>query len=91
MSKMSKMSNLLRLDIKQIKIRGNKMTPAQTAKSMGLKSLTQARDMLGTNKNGHPMVSLNTLTNWHRNKPELFEVVMLGCLEKLNKPLETKE
>lgn len=58
------------------------MTPAQTAKSMGLKSLTQARDMLGTNKNGHPMVSLNTLTNWHRNKPELFEVVMLGCLVK---------
>lgn len=56
------------------------MTPSKQAKAAGLKSLTQARDMLGTNKNGHPMVSLQTLTNWHRNKPELFRVVIAGCV-----------
>jgi len=54
------------------------MTPAQQAKSVGLKSLTQVRDHMGSNKNGHPLVSLNTLTNWHRDKPELFRIVLLG-------------
>jgi len=39
------------------------MTPSQQAKAEGLKSLSQVRDMLGTNKNGHPMVSLQTLSN----------------------------
>jgi hypothetical protein len=60
------------------------MTPSQQAKAAGLKSLSQVRDMLGTNKNGHPMVSLQTLINWHRDKPELFEVVLLGCVNKIN-------
>ena len=54
------------------------MTPSQQAKSVGLKSLTQVRDHMGKNKNGHPLVSLNTLTNWHRDKPELFRIVLLG-------------
>ena len=54
------------------------MTPSQQAKSMGFKSLTQVRDHLKLNKNGHPLVSLNTLTNWHRDKPELFRIVLLG-------------
>ena len=46
---------------------------AQQAKSMGLKSLTQVSNLTG--------VSLNTLTNWHRDKPLLFDVVLLGCVE----------
>lgn len=54
------------------------MTPAQQAKSEGLKSLTQVRNHMGKNKNGNPLVSLNTLTNWHRDKPELFRIVLLG-------------
>lgn len=48
------------------------MTPSQQAKSVGLKSLTQVSQLTG--------VSLNTLTNWHRGKPELFRLVLLGCL-----------
>ena len=47
------------------------MTPAQQAKGMGLKSLTQVSQITG--------VSLNTLTNWHRDKPDLFLIVLIGC------------
>ena len=47
------------------------MTPAQQAKSVGLKSLTQVSQITG--------VSLNTLTNWHRDKPQLFKIVLIGC------------
>jgi len=46
------------------------MTPSQQAKSVGIKSLTQVSQITG--------VSLNTLTNWHRDKPELFRIVLLG-------------
>ena len=46
------------------------MTPAQQAKSIGLNSLTQVSQITG--------VSLNTLTNWHRDKPELFRIVLIG-------------
>jgi hypothetical protein len=55
------------------------MTPAQQAKSVGLKSLTQVSNLTG--------VSLNTLTNWHRDKPLLFDVVLHGCV-KLTKGKE---
>lgn len=55
------------------------MTPAQRAKEMGLKSLTEVKSFTG--------VSLQTLTNWHRNKPELFDVVLIGCLTKKNAQL----
>jgi len=50
------------------------MTPSKQAKSVGLKSLTQVSNLTG--------VSLNTLTNWHRDKPALFEVVLLGVKAK---------
>lgn len=59
------------------------MTPSQQAKAAGLKSLSQVRDMLGTNKNGHPMVSLQTLNNWAKNKPLLFQAVLDGCAKQL--------
>ena len=47
------------------------MTPSQQAKAAGLKSLTQVSQITG--------VSLNTLTNWHRDKQLLFKIVLLGC------------
>lgn len=50
-------------------------TPSQAAKSYGIKSLTQVSKITGQ--------SLNTLTNWHRDKPELFRIVLLGCIAEL--------
>lgn len=47
------------------------MTPSQQAKAAGLKSLTEVMNQTG--------VSLQTLTNWHKNKPRLFAVVVKGC------------
>ena len=52
------------------------MTPSQQAKEAGLKSLSQIKDLTG--------VSLQTLTNWHDNKPELFKVVIAGCVSIIN-------
>ncbi len=57
------------------------MTPSQQAKSVGLKSLTQVKEHLGTKSNGQPVVSLNTLTNWHKHKPKLFQAVLIGVRE----------
>ena len=53
------------------------MTPAQQAKSVGLKNLTHVSQITG--------VSLNTLTNWHRAKPALFRIVLLGCVSETAK------
>lgn len=50
------------------------MTPSKQAKGLGLKSLTQVSELTGQ--------SLQTLTNWFNDKPELFEVVLLGCVAK---------
>ena len=52
------------------------MTPAQQAKSVGLKSLTAVSEITG--------VSLNTLTNWHKHKPRLFAILLLGCVLKID-------
>ncbi|MGB0943118.1 MAG: hypothetical protein ACPGUE_11980 [Marinomonas sp.] len=51
------------------------MTPSKQAKELGLNSLTQVSELTGQ--------SLQTLTNWFNDKPELFEIVLLGCLNKL--------
>ena len=51
------------------------MTPSQQAKAEGLKSLSQASKMTDQ--------SLQTLSNWAKNKPELFKIVLLGCKAKL--------
>ena len=67
-------------DSKMSKYRDTKMTPSQQAKSVGLKNLTQVSKMTGQ--------SLNTLINWHRNKPELFEIVLEGCLSRVFKEIE---
>ena len=47
------------------------MTASKQAKELGLKSLTQVSELTGQ--------SLQTLTNWFHDKPELFNVVLLGC------------
>jgi len=47
-------------------------TPSQQAKLAGLKSLTTVSDITG--------VSLQTLTNWHKDKPKLFKAVVAGCV-----------
>jgi hypothetical protein len=46
-------------------------TASQKAKQLGCKSLTQVAELTGA--------SLQTLTNWHKNKPELFIVVCVGA------------
>jgi hypothetical protein len=53
------------------------LSPSRQAKAAGLKNLTQVSELTGT--------SLNTLTNWHRDKPKLFAVVLSGCLAIVNK------
>jgi hypothetical protein len=47
------------------------VTPSQQAKAAGLKSLAQAQEMTGQSR--------QTLTNWHRHKPDLFAIVLAGC------------
>ena len=49
----------------------NNLTPSQEAKAAGLKSLREVQDLTRQ--------SAQTLTNWHKNKPELFRVVIAGC------------
>ena len=51
------------------------MTPSQQAKQAGLSGLKQVSEMTGQ--------SAQTLINWHKNKPELFGIVISGCAAKL--------
>ena len=53
------------------------MTPSQQAKAAGLKSLLQVSETTG--------VSMQTLSNWHKNKPALFAVVIAGCVSIIEK------
>lgn len=48
-------------------------TASKYAKQAGLKSLAEAVRMTGR--------SADTLTRWHKDMPDLFRVVILGCLE----------
>ena len=47
-------------------------TASQQAKAAGLKNLIQVQQLTGQ--------SAQTLINWHRDKPELFRVVIAGCV-----------
>jgi len=60
------------------------VTPAQQCKKLGI-TLQQVSDKTNTSR--------QTLTNWHKNKPLLFEVVLKGVLysERLNKQREREE
>ncbi len=53
-----------------------KMTASRQAKELGLKSLTQVSELTGQ--------SLQTLTNWFNDKPELFRIVLIGCKASLD-------
>lgn len=46
-------------------------TPSQQAKNAGCASLKEVSIMTG--------VSEQTLINWHKNKPQLFAIVLTGC------------
>ena len=48
------------------------MTPSQQCKQAGLKSLTELVNISG--------VSNQTLINWHKNKQQLFAVVVAGAV-----------
>lgn len=50
------------------------MKASEKAKNVGLRSLNQVAEMTGQ--------SIQTLINWNKNKTELFDVVLLGCVEK---------
>ncbi|MBD1577860.1 hypothetical protein HC723_15795 [Vibrio sp. S11_S32] len=50
------------------------MTAAEHAKKLGFKNLKEVSEISG--------VSTQNLNNWLSNKPGLFEVVLLGSLEK---------
>ncbi len=47
------------------------LSASQMAKACGLPSLKYVTDKTGTSK--------ETLINWHRSKPALFRVVLVGC------------
>lgn len=51
---------------------GSVMTPSEQAKILGLDSLAELVRL--------SMVSEQTLINWHKNKPRLFECVCLGAV-----------
>ena len=53
------------------------MTPSQQAKAAGLKSLLQVSEMTDR--------SPQTLTNWHNNYPDLFRIVITGCVAEMAK------
>jgi hypothetical protein len=46
------------------------MTASRLAKAAGLKSLKYVSEQTG--------VSVQTLNNWHKNKPALFTIVLIG-------------
>jgi len=47
------------------------MTPSEQCKAAGLKSLAELSKI--------SCVSIQTLINWHKNKPILFEMVTFGA------------
>ncbi len=52
------------------------MKPSEKCKAAGLKSLLELSEITGE--------SVQTLINWHKNKPRLFNVVLRGAaMEKL--------
>jgi len=51
------------------------LTPSQQAKAAGLKNLRQVQELTGQ--------SAQTLSNWAKDKPELFKIVLLGCVVKV--------
>ena len=64
------------LSILLIVLRGKiKMTPSEQAKAQGFKSLAQVAELSGVN--------VRTLNNWHKDKPYLFKIVLLGLATQI--------
>jgi len=54
------------------------MKPSELCKQAGLKSLLELSEITGE--------SVQTLNNWHKNKPRLFNLVLRGAvMEKLSR------
>ena len=51
------------------------MSPSEQCKSAGLKSLAELSRISGE--------SVQTLINWHKNKPKLFSVLIAGAIHKV--------
>jgi len=49
------------------------MTPSEQCKAAGLASLSELSRI--------SVVSIQTLRNWHKNKPVLFAVVVAGAVQ----------
>jgi hypothetical protein len=47
------------------------MTPSQQAKAHGYKTLSELASIVGVDR--------QTLDNWAKNKPKLFQAVLLGA------------
>jgi hypothetical protein len=52
------------------------MTPSEQCHKAGLKSLTELSKI--------SLVSLQTLINWHKHKPVLFDLVVRGAVQARN-------
>ena len=58
------------------------MKPSERCKLAGLKSLAELAEMTGE--------SVQTLNNWYKNKPQRFEIVLIGAISKYKKQPEGK-
>ncbi|MFY8352932.1 hypothetical protein AAEU29_20500 [Pseudoalteromonas sp. SSM20] len=56
------------------------MSASREAKKMGLKSLKIAMEMTGQSR--------QNLQNWYQDKPDLFRVIIEGCISIQKKELE---
>lgn len=52
------------------------MTPSQQCKQAGLKSLAELCRI--------SEISEQTLINWHKNKPKLFDLLVIGAVKKIS-------
>lgn len=52
------------------------MTASEQCKAAGIRSLVELSEMVRKPP--------QTLRNWHRDSPELFEIVIIGCVKKKN-------
>ncbi len=58
------------------------MKPSEKCKAAGLKSLNEISQLSGE--------SVQTLNNWHKNKPRVFELVLRGAaMEKLSRVFDS--
>lgn len=64
--------------------------PGDEIRKAGFDNVDEVVTYLGVKDNGEPVVSKMTLFNWHKNKPLLFEAVILGLAYKFGKRPTTR-